>query len=176
MWACVRQQVFICTCKPLPTPSSEGLQNQVLFLFFVQFVELVCLVVFIALFCPCSLRSFPMLYVAFARRVKRPTRRAGQRLSFTAPNVITAVSSHCWFWRTTFTFGHVVFKRQVFSSWINLGCPLWHIHSSVYERAAPASSLLPCLCFVKEETRVFWIVPILSFLLSITGGQMHFSC
>jgi len=50
---------------------------------------------FIALFCPCSLRSFPMLFVAFARRAKRPTRGAGQRLSFTAPNVITAVSWHC---------------------------------------------------------------------------------
>lgn len=47
---------------------------------------------FIALFCPCSLRSFPMQYVAFARGVKRPTRRANPKLSFTAPSVITAVS------------------------------------------------------------------------------------
>lgn len=51
-----------------------------------------CLCVFIALFCPCSLRSFPMLYVAFARRVKRPTGGGDRRPSFTAPSVITAVS------------------------------------------------------------------------------------
>lgn len=38
------------------------------------------LVVFIASFCPCSRRSFPMLYVAFARRVKRPTRGGDQKL------------------------------------------------------------------------------------------------
>lgn len=47
---------------------------------------------FIALLCPCSLRSFPMLYVAYVRRVRRPTREANQKPSSTAPSAKTAVS------------------------------------------------------------------------------------
>jgi len=49
---------------------------------------------FIALLCPCSLRSFPMLYVAYARRVRRPTRKANRRLSSTAPSAKTVVSQN----------------------------------------------------------------------------------
>lgn len=43
-----------------------------------------------------------MLYVAFARRVKSPTRKAGLKLSFTAPNVIIAVSSNATFFKDYF--------------------------------------------------------------------------
>lgn len=47
---------------------------------------------FIALLCPSSLRSYPMLYVAYVRRVKNPTRRENQRLSSIARNARIAVS------------------------------------------------------------------------------------
>nr|XP_020445521.1 PHD finger protein 10 isoform X3 [Monopterus albus] len=43
-----------------------------------------------------NLRSFPVLYVAFARRVKRPTGKANQRLSFTAPNATTVATRPAW--------------------------------------------------------------------------------
>lgn len=59
---------------------------------FVGLVGPLVAMAFIALLCPCSLRSFPMLYVAYARRVRSPTRRASQRHSSTAPSAKTVVS------------------------------------------------------------------------------------
>lgn len=83
--------------------------------------------VFIALFCPCSLRSFPMLYVAFARRVKRPTREASQRLSFTAPNAITAVTRRAWTWVRSWCASS---RRTAGSAWSARRAPCASSHTT----------------------------------------------
>lgn len=63
-------------------------------LYYVQNMTGECCAGVYSIVLPCSRRSFPMLYVAFARRVKRPTSEANLRRSFTAPSVITVVSTH----------------------------------------------------------------------------------